>query len=358
MTAMTLIEEPGSGCGHVRDAVARAVEQTIEPAARDVDKRGRFPRAGLDALAGAGVLGATVARGLGGGGLWLREAAAIVRRVAASCASTATVLQAHFTAVAMLEEHAPVGLRKEIAAGRHLLTTALDLLGDDGALRIRGPVADLYGNRAWVPAAGEADSYVWSCGRHLCLVPATAPGLHVPAGEEAIGLRGTATAPLVADPVSVPAEAVLTDEAPRVLREVAFPWFVVLGAAVSLGIMDRTIAATAAAVGRCERRPGLLAELARMRVRADSVRGMFAQTLDAVLWQRGDGETGLLALRAATVQTAIGVTDLAMKVCQVATASGAPEVERRFRDARAAYAIPPTPDAALERLGTALYGGD
>lgn len=329
----------------------------VETAAREVDRRGRFPRAGLAALAGAGVLGCTVARSHGGGGLWLREAADVVRRVAGACASTATVLQAHLTAVAVLEAHGPRALREEIAAGRHLCTTAVAFLGKSGSSQRRGEVVDLHGKQEWVTAAGEADSYVWSSGSELWLVPATAPGLLVPSGHEAIGLRGAAATTVTADPVSVPADALLTTDGPRVLTDVAFGWFVILGAAVSLGIMDSAITATTdaiEAVGSAAHRSGVLGELARMKVRADSVRSMFNETTDAVVWEQAGAREELLALRAAAVQTAIGVTDRAMKVCQLAAPTGAPGVERHFRDARAAYAAPPTPDTALDELGNSM----
>ncbi|PXY19574.1 acyl-CoA dehydrogenase family protein [Prauserella muralis] len=345
-----------SGEPACRDPLARVLADVVGPAAGEIDRGARFPRAGLAALAGAGVLGCTVARELGGGGLWLREAADVVRRVARECASTATVLQSHLTAVAVLEECAPRGLRAEVAAGRHLCTVAVHLLGGAGAARVRGGVADLHGRHAWVAAAGHADSYVWSSGEQLWLVAAGAPGLLVPATGETLGLRGACAAPVAADPVTVPADALLSADGARIVRDVAFPWFAVLGAAVSLGIMDSAVEASARLVSEAgARRPSVLAELARMKVRADSVRGMFTGAADAVAWPGRGTHEALLALRAAAVQTAIGVTDLAMKVCQAAAPSGAAGVERRFRDARAAYAVPPTQDTVLEHLGAALY---
>lgn len=245
----------------------------------------------------------------------MAEAADIVRQVARACASTATVLQSHFTAVAVLDAYGP-RRRKD-----------------------------------WVAAAGEADSYVWSSGSlggggsSLWLVPAGAPGLHVPAEQNAIGLRGSGAMAVTADPLTVPADNLLGPDGrgEQIIRDVVLPWFVVLGAAVSLGAMDSAIMATAAAVGDTgSRRPVLLAELARMKVRADSVTLMLKEAAAAVVWQQPDACPAILSLRAAAVQSAIGVTDLAMKACQAVVPSGAPDVERWFRDARAAYAIPPT----------------
>ncbi|EHR51953.1 acyl-CoA dehydrogenase [Saccharomonospora marina XMU15] len=338
------------------DALARAIDDVVAPAAREVDKRARFPRAGLAALAGAGALGCTVPRALGGGGRTLREAADIVSRVAASCASTGTVLQAHLTAVAVLVEHGPARLLREVAGGAHLLGCVMNPLGTlPGEAIGRGHVVDLYGQAPWVVAAGEADSLVWSVAERLYLVPSTAPGLFVAERAELIGLRGTSATALLADPVTVPRDNLLTTRATETVHDVAFPWFTVLGAAVSLGIMDSAITATARAVKGAGPAPAVLSELARMTVLADSVRGMF---IEAAYAERGGARDRqrLLALRAAATRTAVGVTDSAMKVCQSAAPRGMAEVERQFRDARAAYAVPPTPDTALEQLGSDLYG--
>lgn len=338
------------------DALARALDEVVGPSAREVDKRGRFPRAGLAALARAGALGCTVPRELGGHGRTLREAADIVRRVSRCCASTATVLQSHLTAVAVLIEHAPARLPRELVGGGHLLSCAMDPLGTAaGEARERGEVVDLYGHAPWVVAAGEADSLVWSAGERLYLVPATAPGLLVPERAELIGLRGTSATPLLADPVTVPGDTLLTARADREPHDTALAWLTVLSAAVSLGIMESAIAATAEAV-RAVGATAALPELARMTVRTDSVRGMFLEAA----YPAGCGARDrprLLALRAAATRTAIGVTDSAMKVCQSAVPHGVPRVERRFREARAAYAAPPTPDTALQHLGVLLYGG-
>ncbi|MPY79089.1 MAG: hypothetical protein GEV04_11470 [Actinophytocola sp.] len=134
--------------------VSRVIGGVIEPAARDTDRRGRFPRAAIDALGDAGVLGCTVTRSLGGGGLSLADATAIVRRVAQACASTATILQSHFTTVAVLERYGPRRLRAEIASGGHLASCAVlddtrrdDPLGTSSSARGCRTVVDIHGSK-------------------------------------------------------------------------------------------------------------------------------------------------------------------------------------------------------------------
>ena len=62
------------------DALERVVADVVEPGARRVDEQGEFPTAGIDALAGAGLLGLTVATEMGGAGAGLKEATEVVER--------------------------------------------------------------------------------------------------------------------------------------------------------------------------------------------------------------------------------------------------------------------------------------
>src|SRR5262245_61540450 len=101
----------------------------VEASAVEVDASGTFPRESIRALGGAGVLGLTVSADLGGGGEVRRAAAAVIERLARSCASTAMVTMMHYCATAVLEAHGPEALRREIAAGRHLSTLAFSEVG-------------------------------------------------------------------------------------------------------------------------------------------------------------------------------------------------------------------------------------
>jgi isovaleryl-CoA dehydrogenase len=77
-------------------ALARVIEDVVEPGATEVDASGVFPRKQVDALAGAGLLALTVPAGFGGGGSGgggsggggggLREAAAVIRELGACAA--------------------------------------------------------------------------------------------------------------------------------------------------------------------------------------------------------------------------------------------------------------------------------
>ncbi|MFD9890389.1 acyl-CoA dehydrogenase family protein, partial [Amycolatopsis sp. NPDC059027] len=244
------------------EEVARIVASAVDPAAATADQLARFPRGAVTTLGRKGVLGMPASRRLGGGGHGLAETARVVERVAVSCAGTATVLRSHFAAAAVLDVHGTPEVRADLAAGRHLSTLAVFDAGPDrlflspeGTARGHGGVVDLYARKAWVISAGEADSYVWSSrpsgGRGastLWFVPGQAPGLLVPADRGGIGLRASAATTVRADPVRVPETNRLGESGAGadLVLDLALPWFLGLGSAVALGIMEGVLAAVSA----------------------------------------------------------------------------------------------------------------
>ena len=151
------------------DALATVVADVVAPAADEVDRTGSFPRAAVDALGQAGLLGLISSPEVGGGGQAFSGAAPVIELLARECGSTAMVVLMHYAATSIIEAAGPMATREAIASGRRLATLAFSEVGsrshfwapvgsataDDGSVRLDA-------HKSWVTSAGEADVYVWS----------------------------------------------------------------------------------------------------------------------------------------------------------------------------------------------------
>jgi alkylation response protein AidB-like acyl-CoA dehydrogenase len=366
-----------------QDALRRVIEQTVAPRAADVDAEGRLPAGTIPALGEAGILGLTVSAELGGGGQGLREAADVVRQLARACGSTAMVVMMHYSATVVIDNHGPEDVRRAIAAGGHLSTLAFSEAGsrshfwapEGTATGIEsGAAIRLNARKSWVTAAAEADSYVWSSqptngagAMTLWLVPAGTPGLEVIGSFDGLGLRGNGSTPVNATGATVDVGAMLGPDGGGMdvaLREV-LPWFLILSAAFSVGLMEAVTEETGEHLRTTRlthldqtlaEQPVTRADHARMRITTDQAAAMLSDTLAAVGEGREDATLRVLEVKAAAGEAAIAVTDLAMKVCGGAAFRKELGVERRFRDARAARVMAPTTDALLDFVGRAING--
>jgi alkylation response protein AidB-like acyl-CoA dehydrogenase len=310
-----------------------------------------------------------------------RAASQAVERLARECASTAMVVCMHYAATAVIEAHGPRDVRDAIAAGKHLSTLAFSEAGSRShfwaplstATRMNGHV-QLDAQKSFATSAGEADSYVWSSrplaaegASTLWLVPARAAGLSVKGPFNGIGLRGNASSPLRAEAVEVAPAAMLGPDGGGfdLMLGIVLPYFQLMSAACSLGLMEAATAATAAHAGgtKLEHLGSALAELptvrayvARMRVKTDLVRGLLQDTLSALENGRADAMLRVLEVKAAAGEMATEVTDLAMRVCGGAAFRRDVGVERHFRDARAATVMAPTTDVLYDFIGNVACG--
>jgi alkylation response protein AidB-like acyl-CoA dehydrogenase len=358
------------------------VDQVVAPNASQVDASGTFPRAGIDALAAVGVLGLTSAAEVGGSGAGLRAAAQTIEQLAAACGSTAMVVLMHYAAVAVIEPHGPEAVRGQIAAGKHLSTLAFSEVGSRShfwapvstATRVNGHVR-LDAQKSWVTSAGQADSYVWSskpvaasaAPMTLWLVQANTSGLSESAGFDGLGLRGNGSTPMSASAMEVSEAAILgADGAGLDLAlSLVLPTFNVLSAAFSLGLMEATAAEAANHLNATRlahldqslaQQQSVRLDFARMRLEIDRTRALLEDTLAAIESGRADAVLRVLEVKAAASEAALGVTDMAMKLCGGSAFRKELGIERRFRDARAARVMAPTTDALLDFIGRATLG--
>jgi len=364
-----------------RGTLDPVIEKIVAPMAIEIDRSATFPRAAMDELARTGLLGLVSAPGVGGAGLGLRAAADVVERLAQHCASTAMVVCMHYAATAVIEAHGSMEARKATASGRAIATLAFSEAGSRShfwaPVSTATPEGDrvrLDGQKSWVTSAGEADLYVWSScpataegASTIWLVPATTPGLRVPAPFDGLGLRGNCSSPIIAEGVTIPASSMLGPDGGGfdVMMSVVLPFFQLMSAGFSVGTMEAATTKAAAHAGgtRFEHLDQTLADLptirayvARMRTKTDMARALMLDAVLAAESGREDAMLRILESKAAAGETSTEVTDLAMRVCGGAAFRKEVGVERHFRDARAATVMAPTTDVLYDFIGRAACG--
>jgi alkylation response protein AidB-like acyl-CoA dehydrogenase len=365
----------------VQDKLEVIATNVLATQAPKVDREGGFPKASMDALAGAGLFGLISAREVGGLGQGPGAAALAVQRVARECGSTGMVLAMHYAGTAVIEKYGADGARRDIAAGKHLSTLAFSEAGSrshfwapTSTAKAVGKYVELDAEKSWVTSAGHATAYVWSSrpvaaegASTLWLVPANAPGLTLPSPYDGLGLRGN-------DSRRVAGHGVKTAEAQRlgadgegfaIMMGTVLPYFNLMNAAFSVGLMEAATARTAAhaSASRYAHLDSSLADLptvrayiARMRVRTDMARALVMDAIDAVEGGREDAMLRVLECKAAAGETALDVLQMAMRVCGGAAYRGDVGVDRYFRDGQAASVMAPTTDQLYDFIGKAVCG--
>jgi isovaleryl-CoA dehydrogenase len=362
-------------------SLSAVIEDTVGPQALEIDKTGEFPRANIDALAKAGLLGLISAQEVGGRGGDLAAAADVIERLGRVCGSTAMVLLMHYAATIVIEAHGSDEMRRAIAADGHLSTLAFSEAGSRShfwaplstASSDNGQVV-LDARKSWVTSAGEADSYVWSSKplaadgpMTLWLVPSDTAGLSVRGSFDGLGLRGNGSKPMSAEGAHVGREVMLgTDGAGLdIALQTALPYFLVMNAAFSLGLMESLMArASAHLTGtRLEHlgqsmadQPELRGRFAKLRIRTDEVRAFLVDTLTALGTGREDATLRVLEVKAVAGEAASEVADGVMRLCGGSAFRKDFGVERLFRDALAARVMAPTTEALHEFVGRVSLG--
>jgi alkylation response protein AidB-like acyl-CoA dehydrogenase len=292
------------------------------------------------------------------------------------------VVLMHYAASALVDAHGDPDIRASIASGEHLTTLAFSEAGSRShfwaplgtATPSDDSTATLDASKSWVTSAANADSYVWSSRplaadgpMTLWLVPAGSDGLSLSGPFDGLGLRGNGSVPVTATSVVVPQAAMLGADGAGldIALAVALPWFLILSAAFSVGLMEAVTEETGRHLTatqlehlseRLIDQPLTRVDYARMRLQTDTARALLTDTLNALGTGREDAMLRVLEVKAGAAEAAIAVTDLAMKLCGGAAFRKEVGIERRFRDARAARVMAPTTDALLDFVGRAISG--
>ncbi|HZQ98110.1 MAG TPA: acyl-CoA dehydrogenase family protein [Chloroflexota bacterium] len=358
--------------------------RVIGPNAERVDAEGIFPRASIEALGTAGLLGLTIPAELGGLGQGPRVACAVLDEVAQRCASTAMVYLMHLCGVACYLA-APAKTERYLRAaarGEHLSTLAWSERASRShfwapvsqATQVDGRVT-LSAQKSFVTSAGQADGYVVSTQRPgaaqptestLYLVTRDDGGLSVAGAWMGLGMRGNASAPMALEGVELGDDRALSEPGKGFdLMLSILPVFQLGNAAVSVGIAEAAVAATQRhlTTARIEYLDAALASLpeqrarlAQMRIRTDRARAHLVSAIDAV---EDPGPTTMLLVlesKASAAEAALDVTETAMRACGGAAFARRLSVERHMRDAHAAGVMAPTTDHLYDFIGRALCG--
>jgi alkylation response protein AidB-like acyl-CoA dehydrogenase len=373
------------------EALSTAVP--VEPIASHapaVDREGRFPEEGIEALRASGLLALCVPPSLGGPGGGPLEMVDVVEQVAGACASTAMVYVMHVVGAQTLvagtgpdEEGPKADALEAIAAGRHLTTLAYSERGSRGHFwaqvsraRAKGAGVVLDADKSWATAAGHVDSYVLACGAaglegpletELYLADAGDPAIAVPRAFDGLGLRGNMSAPLEIRGLRLAADRRLGEAASGfgLMMTATLPWFALGSAACSVGIAGAALRAAAdhAARARFEHLGQSLADLQTVRARLASAgvrhmeaRAFLHEVAGAVAAGDPSAQLGVLAVKASAAEMAIEVTEAAMRIGGGAAYSRSGSLERHLRDARAASVMAPSTDVLHDFLGKALTG--
>lgn len=358
------------------DAAISEAEAAAGGHAAEVDRTARFPTEAIQALRRTGLMGLPVPAELGGWAHGPAAVARLIRAVSQQCASTGMILTMHFAALAVLRRAGADQVLREAAAGRHLSTLALSERASRSSFWIAmsplhqhaNGTLELAADKSFVTSAGPADSYVVSAATpdrdselvsDLLLVEAE-DGAEVVDWWAGSGLRGNASAPMRFR-CSLPAAARLTapGQGLAAFLETIIPWFQLGAAAVSVGLCRGAQHAISQHLQttvlehldqRLIDQPVVRHSLGKLTTNTLGAEGMLATVADALQRDQASLEQ-ILALKAHVNETALTVTDQAMRLGGGAAYSGQTPLDRLFRDSRAGVIMAPTPDAIYDMIG-------
>ena len=355
--------------------------------AADVDAKARFPEESIAALAKAGLFGLCVPRELGGGAQAPRTFVAVAEELARACGSTAMIWVMHVTGAKAIESSQTLANRdailRDIAAGKHLTTLALSEKGSRS--HFWAPVSKLSeqgggfttsAQKSWVTSAHRADSYVSSAQKPGAASPLESTvyfmrrddrGVRATAQFDGMGLRGNDSAPVTIEDLKLQKGDLISPlgEGAKTMLEVILPWFAIGTAGMANGLCRAAVEATGGHLAgttfehlgqQLRDLPTLRARLAEMNARTEASRALLAYTCGELEKPSATTPLYVLQTRMTALQTALDVTDAAMRACGGAAFSKQVPVERTFRDARAGWVMAPTWDHLADFVGKALTG--
>ncbi|MEC4017094.1 Rv1679 family acyl-CoA dehydrogenase [Streptomyces sp. H27-D2] len=366
------------------DSTLKPVLATAAEHAPAVDADGRFPSEAVSALGTSGLMGLPLPEQVGGLGAGPPEFAHVTAELAEVCGSTAMIYLMHICGAMTVLASPPPGLPSlpsEMATGRTLATLAFSEPGSRShfwapitqAKHNGGDDVRFTADKSWVTSAGHAGLYVTSVLSadepgtvDLYAVQAGRPGVSVTGSFRGLGLRGNASSPMCFD-VTAPDTTRLGPAGAgfALMTETVMPWFNLGNAAVSLGLARSALKAAVrhTSSARLEHTgqtlaelPTIRARLARTSLQLEAATAYLQQAAASIAAPDEDTPLYVLGVKALANDTALTVTDDAMRVCGGAAFSQHLGIERSFRDARAGHVMAPTADVLYDFYGKAITG--
>lgn len=370
------------------ETAAGLARSVLAPAAEEVDLNASWPARGLRAVAAAGLAGLPVPLRLGGLGQGLLALVKIAEQLGAGCSSTAMCFAMHCVATKVIAVRATAEQEdrylRPIAKGMHLSSLALSEPGTGAnfylprtRFRADGECFVLDGEKSFVTSGGHADSYVLSAaapgaefdpGTFTCmLVNAQSDGLDWLQPWRGLGMRGNSSRSLRLTGARIPRANLLGAEGDQVwyVFEVIAPYFLGAIAGVYLGIAQAALDCAAAHLqGRKHEHtgeslaaiPALSAELAEMWIAIERARQLVYHAARLVDAARPEANPALFAAKVEVAETAVAVTNAALKLAGGRAYQENSTLARLLRDAQAANVMAPTTHVLKGWLGRSLLG--
>ena len=360
-------------------AAAETLAAGFGARAGDADRQGKLPAEDLAALTTSGLAGLTVSEQYGGLGADLGLTVEVLLKLAQGSTSAALIAAMQFNLFGHGLETGSFGLHADEFCNRAVAGELFNAAASEpqlgspsrGGLPETNVVRDgdalvLNGHKTWVTGGAglshllvrarldDAATNVW--------VPNGLPGVRWErTWGDGLSLRASASDDVFFGDVRLPATNLMTD-GPKAVNV----WFPLLVGAVYLGtaLAARDAAAKYAhervptALGRpIATLPTIQRQMGDLEVKLLAAQSLLLST--AAAWDDGDRDTffpQVVAAKVFAVETALNVTDAALKLAGGASLSPELPLERFFRDVRAGLMHPPSGDAALELVGRGRLG--
>ena len=366
----------------MRDSARRLANSAFRPRAAEWDREAKPPLPNLRTLAKYGLAGITVAEEYGGSGATILHAVVATEEVARACSVTAALILANCVSAEILQAFGTEAQRRKylppLAAGEILGAWAMTEAGagsDAGGMRATAhPDGDDYvitGTKCFITRAAIADFFIFfarvgdapgSRGVAAFLIDKGTAGLELGARDLHMGLRGGASAELIAQECRVSREQMIV--APGTLAKVmrGLNQARVLNPAICLGIATEALdlavryAHERQAFGRnIARFQGIQWMFADMETGVEAMRLMIYRAAEMLAAGDPDGPHRAATAKLFAGETAFDVVNKAMQIHGGYGYSTEFPLERMLRDVRAFQLGGGTNEILRNRIAAGLY---